>query len=359
MGLFDNMLKDSESLFMNEMELDFDYVPQVIKYRENQQQQMATCIKPLFNDRNGTHLLITGKPGIGKTVAVKKVFEDLKKETQSIMPIYINCWKKDTFYKIVLHICDKVGYKWIHNKKSDELFKEACKLLNKQKIVFCLDEVDKLEEQSILYHILEEVYKKTIFIITNEKNWLAKLDQRVRSRMIPEIVEFKPYNYDETQGILEQRKETAFVRNVWNEEAFEKVVEKTAEIGDIRSGLFLLKESGNAAENKSSKMITEEHAKTAIKKLDDFKIRDAKDLEKEDNFLLRIIKEKPESSLTKIYEEYKNVYNKSYRTLQRKVKDLEKAGLIIIKDEITNQGKISSVSIVSKNLNNYEKEHIL
>ena len=37
MGIFAGMLKDSGSLFLNETELDFDYVPQVVKYRENQQ----------------------------------------------------------------------------------------------------------------------------------------------------------------------------------------------------------------------------------------------------------------------------------------------------------------------------------
>ena len=222
MGLFDNMLEDSESLFLNEMELDYDYIPQIIKYREDQQQHMATCIKPLFHDQNGLHLLITGKPGIGKTVAVKKVFDELEQENSNIMTIHINCWKKDTFYKIVLHICEKVGYKWVHNKKSDELFKEACKLLNKKKVVFCFDEVDKLEDQNILYNVLEEVHKKTIFLITNEKDWLAKMDQRIRSRMVPEILEFLPYNYDETKGILEQRRETAFVQNVWDENHLKK-----------------------------------------------------------------------------------------------------------------------------------------
>jgi len=354
MGLFDDMLKDSESLFLNEMELDFDYVPKVVKYRENQQQHMATCIKPLFHNRNGTHLMITGKPGIGKTVAVRKVFEDLEKETLNIISIYVNCWKKDTFYKIVLHICEKIGYKWTHNKKSDELFKEACKLLNKKKVVFCFDEVDKLEDQAILYSIIEEVYKKTIFLITNEKDWLAKLHQRIRSRMIPEILEFKPYNYDETKGILEQRRETAFVQNIWHEEAFEKIVEKTSDLNDIRIGLFLLRESGNAAEIKSSRKIIEEHVETAIKKLDGFKIRNSKDLGKEEQFILSLIKEKPESNLTHVYEKYKKKYKKSYRTLQRKIKDLEEAGLVTIKEKTTKQGgSTSSVSVASKQLTDF------
>ncbi|MBM3200471.1 AAA family ATPase [Candidatus Woesearchaeota archaeon] len=354
MGLFDDMLKDSESLFLNEMELDYDYVPKIVKYREDQQQHMATCIKPLFQNRNGTHLLITGRSGIGKTVAVKKVFEDLEKETLDIIPIYINCWKKDTFYKIALHICEKVGYKWVHNKKGDELFKEACALLNKKKVVFCFDEVDKLEEQSILYSVVEDVYKKSIFMVTNEKDWLAKLDQRIRSRMIPEILEFEPYNYDETKGILEQRKESAFVSGIWDDDAFEKVVEKTVELGDIRVGLHMLRESGNAAEIKSSKKIRMPHVESAVKKLDSFKIRDSKDLGEEENFIIELVKAKPDINLVQLYEDYKKKYNQSYRTLQRKVADLEGAGLLSVKESTTKQGgKTSSLNVASKKLTEF------
>lgn len=355
MGLFENMLKDSESLFLNETELDVDYVPRIVKYRENQQQHMATCIKPLFQNRNGTHLLITGKPGIGKTVAVKKVFEDLEKETLDITPIHINCWKKDTFYKIVLHICEKIGYKWVHNKKSDELFKEACNILNKKKVVLCFDEVDKLEEQSILYSVIEDLYKKTIFLVTNEKDWLAKLDPRIRSRMIPEILEFEPYNYDETKGILEQRKESAFVPGVWDEQAFEKVVEKTVEIGDIRIGLFLLRESGSAAETKSSRKILPSHVDSAIKKLGkSFEIRNTNELGEEEEFILNLAREKSDINMKELYDEYKKKYDQSYRTLQRKVRDLEEAGLLTTKESTTKQGgKASIVSVASKKLTDF------
>ncbi len=355
MGLFENMLKDSESLFLNEMELDVDYVPRIIKYRENQQQHMATCIKPLFQNRNGTHLLITGKPGIGKTVAVKKVFEDMEKETLDIIPVYINCWKKDTFFKIALHICEKAGYKWVQNKKGDELFKEACNLLNKKRVVFCFDEVDKLEEQSILYSVAEDVYKKTIFLITNENDWLAKLDQRIRSRMIPEILEFQPYNYNETKGILEQRRETAFVSGVWDEQAFEQIVEKTVEIGDIRVGLFLMREAGNAAETKSSRKILPAHVDTAIKKLGkSFEIRNTGDLGEEETFILEQVKGKPETNLKELYEEYKKKYKQSYRTLQRKVRNLEEAGLLTIKEGTTKQGgQTSNISAAGKKLTDF------
>ena len=64
MGFFDENLKSSESLFINESVFDFDYLPHIIKYRENQQKYIAECIKPLFQERNGKNLLITGSTHI-------------------------------------------------------------------------------------------------------------------------------------------------------------------------------------------------------------------------------------------------------------------------------------------------------
>ena len=69
MGLFDDMLKDNESLFINEIALDYDFKPKNIPHREGQQQHIAACIKPLFQKRNGSNLIIHGLPGIGKNSA--------------------------------------------------------------------------------------------------------------------------------------------------------------------------------------------------------------------------------------------------------------------------------------------------
>ena len=38
--------------------------------------------------------------------------------------------------------------------------------------VFVFDEVDKLEDLDFLYTILEEIYKKTVLLITNYKEWI-------------------------------------------------------------------------------------------------------------------------------------------------------------------------------------------
>ncbi len=338
MSLFDNTLKGSESLFLDETALDFEFLPNIIKYRENQQKYIADCIKPLFQQRNGKNLLITGSPGIGKTAAAKFVLRELEEKglDEEIFPIYINCWKKDTAYKVVLEICDKLKYKFIQGKHTSELIKDITKILNKKPVAIVLDEVDKLQDMQILYLLLEDINKKTLILITNELDFLASLDSRIRSRLTPEILEFKSYNFEETFGILKQRIEYGFVKNVFNENALRLVAEKTHEKADIRSGIYLLKESGSIAENESSKLILESHALKAIEKIKDVKIADSK---KKHSFL-DLIKENSGKSCFELFTFYKKLGGKkSYKTFSRRINVLVDKGLATKKEILVGTGK--------------------
>ena len=321
------MLKHDETLFKDEIVLDYEYIPKILKYRENEQQHFATVIKPLLQKRQGSNLFIYGSPGIGKTAACKHVLRELELETEQITNIFINCWKHDTVYKILAEICNQLNYKWVQNKKTDELLKVIAEILNKKSSVIVLDEVDKLKEEQIVYQLLEEINKKCIFMITNEKDWLAKLDDRVKSRLLPEMLEFKPYNYDETKGILDERRNYAFFPNTWNDDAFEKVAEYCFEKEDVRTGITLLKNATNNAETKSSRQVKLEHVQEAIDKIKGF--QEAKfDLDDEDKEILKILKETPNILATELYKKYNLKFDKSIRTLRRKLDKLKDGKII-------------------------------
>ena len=328
MSLFKDILAHNESLFLDTLALDLEYVPQIVPYRESQQKYIAECIKPLFNNRNGRNLFIHGPSGIGKTVAVKHIFNELNKETDDIATIYINCWKKDTEYKILKDICEQINFKFITNKSSDELFEDVKKLLNRTSVVICFDEIDKIQSNEIIYSFLEDILRKTIIFISNDNKWLLDLDSRIKSRLSLEMLEFKPYNYEETKGILNHRIDLAFVPNVFEKDTLKLVIDKTYETNDIRSGIFLLKQSGDIAESKSSRKITHDHIKEAISKLSSFNFNKSSDLIDEDKIILDLIKENSGNSITEIYDLYKDKGDKSYRTFQRKIEKLKKNKLV-------------------------------
>src|SRR3989338_5286027 len=225
MGLFDEMLKDNESLFLNEVALDPEFMPKQIAFREQENQVIALRIRPLFQKRTGSNLLIYGPPGIGKTVAVKKVVEELQETTDQIIPLYINCWQHNSTYKVVLELCNQLEYRRTVNKLTAELSDAVVALLNKSSAVLVFDEVDRSLDLDYLYLLSEKVYRKTIILISNYSDTLSNVDERIRSRLSPELLEFCPYSLEETKSILEQRKNYGFVAGVWENAAFERIVQ--------------------------------------------------------------------------------------------------------------------------------------
>ncbi len=356
MSLFKNMLGSEESLFMNAIALDYDFMPKLIPYRETEQKHIATCVRPLFQQRNGRNLIITGTPGVGKTVATRNVLQELEEETDEVTPIYINCWQKNTSYKIVLHLCEELGYKFTQNKKTTELFDEIKRMLNKTSAVIVFDEIDKAEEYDFLYMLLEEIYRKTIVLITNYKDWINGLDERIKSRLMAEMMEFRSYNKQETEGILRERMEYAFVKGVMKDDAFNQIVDKTYELKDIRTGLYLMRESGNSAEDRSSKEITLEDAQTALEKLKEFSEKDKSTLEEDEKLILDIIKETPGIKIGDLYKKYESLGGKGvYKTLQRRIAKLDKDRFIKTKQVQSKDGNTTLISMneVEKKLDEF------
>ena len=356
MAVFSGMLGADESLFRDSVALDYDYIPKVIPFREGQQKAIADCIKPLFQKRNGKNVVITGSPGIGKTVALRKILNELEESSDEITPIYINCWQNNSTFKIFLAMCDALSYKFTQNKRSDELFKIIKSAVNKKSAVFVFDEVDKIEEYDFLYSILEEIYRKTIILISNRKDWLSNLDPRVKSRLIPETIEFLPYTQDETKSILKERMKFSFIDNAWEDSAFDIVAEKAYKLEDVRIGLYLLRESGNIAESNSSKRITKDYALKAIEKVKEYSLNEKEDLQDDNKLVLDIIKEKSGEKigdLFKIYEERGG--SGSYKTFTRRIKDLEDGKFIATEKKTGSEGNTTIVkySDVSRKLTDF------
>jgi len=347
MSLFKDMLSDNESLFVNEIALDYDFLPKKLPYRGNQQEHMAACIKPLFQKRNGMNLVIHGLPGIGKTAACRKVIEELEEETDDIIPVYVNCWQHNTTYKIVIEICNSIGYRLTMNKKTNELLNIVIDKLNKNLgTVFVFDEIDKAEDLDFLYTLLEKLYRKSIFLITNYKEDVLAIDERIKSRLTPETLEFEPYNLAETEGILRQRRDIAFVKNIWDEKAFGLIVKKTFELKDIRKGLYLLKEAGNCAEQESKRKIEFKNAEKAVSKLDSFFSKKENELTEDEQSILELIKKNPKMKIGELFKKYQESGGKSsYKSFQRRIEKLEKGKFISA--EKTHGGKEGNTKIIS------------
>lgn len=348
MGGFGDMLKGGESLIKNETALDYSYIPKLIPYRESQMRAIASAIKPLFQKRNGRNLFIYGLPGVGKTVAVKNLLQELEEESEEVIPFYINCWQKNTSFKILVEMCDIIGYKFVQNKRGEELFAIVKQYVNtsERAAVFVFDEIDKIEETDFVYNILEEVFRKSVILITNYKEYVAELDERIKSRLTAEMLEFQAYNLSETRGILKQRMEYALVPGVLEDSAFEAIVQKTAGMSDIRTGLYMMKEAALIAEERNSRKIIAADVSAAMKKLEDFSIKKTEELEEEVKLILDIAKENSGKRIGDVYRAYQESGGKLvYKTFWRRINKLEEDKFITTKK--IEGGKEGNTTIIS------------
>ncbi|HLC22745.1 MAG TPA: AAA family ATPase [Candidatus Nanoarchaeia archaeon] len=341
-NLFKDMLKEGESLFRDTIALDYDYLPKVLPYREKEQRQFAFAIKPLLQERNGRNLFVYGAPGIGKTAACKHVLRELEDETDAVVPVYINCWKHNTAYKILLEMSERLGIRFTANLKTSELFARIKEVANKKSVVFVFDEIDKLEDFDVLYMLLEDVYRKAVFLITNYKEKVSELDERIMSRLNPEMVEFKPYNKEETRGILEHRRKYAFVPGIWDEEAFSMIVDKTAAHGDLRKGLFLMREAGNLAEENASRKIEREYVQKAIER--QFVANEEKP-DDDAQRILGLVQQNPGEKMGPLFQKFLSQGSEmSYKSFQRKIEKLEKGKKVAT--EKVSGGREGNTSVV-------------
>lgn len=353
MSMFKEMLKSGESLFRDTVVLDYDFQPKIMQYREKEQKHFATAIRPLLQGHNGRNVFVYGAPGIGKTTACKHVLRELEEETDEVIPVYINCWKENTTFKIFCKMCEDFGYKFLQSKKTNELFDLIKNRLNKKSAVFVFDEVDKLEDTDFLYSILEDIYRKTIFLITNYRDSYSEMDERIRSRLAPEFLYFAPYNEQEIAGILKQRREFAFVQNCWEEEAFKEIIEKCAEVNDTRVGLYLMKEAGNLAEEKSSRKINAVHVAAAIKKVEEFQIKPKEGLEEELKQMLEFVKDHSGKKIGEIYSAYTEKGGElSYKSFRRKIEKLDE-GKFISTEKVSGKEGNSTIIHTDKKLTDF------
>jgi len=259
------------------------------------------------------------------------------------VPIYINCWKENTTFKIYHKICLDLGFKFLQNKKTTELFDLIKGHINKKAAVFIFDEIDKLEDTDFLYTILEDIYRKSILLITNYRDSYSNLDERIRSRLSPEFLHFEAYTEQEIAGVLKQRMDYAFVQNCWDDDAFKEIVEKCAETNDVRVGLYLMKEAGNIAEEKSSRKITLKNVAEAIKKVDEFHIKPKEDLDVNLLLLLEMVKNNTGKKIGDIYGAYTDKGGEmSYKSFQRRIAKLD-GGRFISTEKISGKEGNSTV----------------
>jgi hypothetical protein len=159
--LFDRILQTNQ-LFTNRDLLRSTYIPEILPHREQEITELANILSPALNYETPSNIIMFGKPGVGKTAAVKLVGKELERKAieigKLVNVVYINCQYTDTLYRILNNLAQHFINSPSNDRPftglpTDEVYVKTLSILDmtNRAIIIVLDEIDRLKEDAALY----------------------------------------------------------------------------------------------------------------------------------------------------------------------------------------------------------------
>ncbi len=337
------MLSWDESIFRDERVFEIDYVPETFKHRESQMQSLQYALRPAVRGSRPLNTMVRGPPGTGKTTAVQRIFGELRAQTD-VRTVHVNCQVDSTRYAVFSRIFEGIfeyeppssgiSFKKLFGQITDRLVEED------EVLVVALDDVNYLfyenEASDTLYSLLRahEAHAGArigVIIISSDLSLdvIDALDSRVQSVFRPEEVYFPVYDAPEIVDILRERVRRGFRDGVIGSEVLDRVAELTAESGDLRVGIDLLRRAGLTAEMRASKTISVDDVETAYEKSKYVHLsRSLRGLSDSERALVEAIAEHNGEQAGAVYESFREKTGLGYTRYSEIVNKLDQLGII-------------------------------
>ncbi len=269
-----------DKIFAKRIALSPEYVPDNLIGREKQVKQIASVFAPSLKGDKPHNAFIYGKTGVGKTAITKYVLleldQEVKKNQVPVKSAFVNCKQINTTTKILKRICNVVAPEVEvpgTGLATSEYYDKLWRILNGFGgiAIVVLDEVDKLEDDGILYNLsrarenldITEGYV-SILGISNDLTYKERIDARTLSSFGNKEFIFPPYDAVQLREILEDRAVIGFREAVIDDEVIPLCAALAAqEHGDARKALTLLEYAGELAVEKGSDRVTEKDVREA------------------------------------------------------------------------------------------------
>lgn len=289
-------------LIKNPFILEDDFIPPVIKGRNEQIEYLKKAMTPAIRNLRPGNLLLYGPPGTGKTLLAKYAMQEFQKVCDK--PIaYVNCWEERSVYNVLYKILTQTGIVTSPKISTKSVIDSIKRYVKDQAMIVVLDEIDQVKDKELLLYQLSTFGRCGVIAISNDKNAISHLDPRVKSRFIFEDVYFPKYSVKDLVEILNPRIESALKRGVIDEEMIEKIAELSD--GDARIAIQTIKEAAQMAEYEGSKKIKEEHVQKGygkVKKLKKSYLLNK--LNQDQKILYQVIEANPGITSSNLYRRY-------------------------------------------------------
>lgn len=278
------LFPDEHPIFERKELLQIGHIPEGdrIVGRDDEIRALADQLVDATDGNSPENVIVYGKPGTGKSLVSKYVTRLTEVKANSsgnnIATAYIECNEDNTETQAVATAGQKLNDPAVSGVtipdtglSTSRYYKRLWTVLNKQydAVVIILDEVDLLEDDSILMELsrAEEAEKTNcnvgIIAISNKTKFVEDLGQRTTSSLQETELFFPPYDATQLKEILQNRAD-AFQDGVLTDGVTDLCAAFAAkEHGDARKALDILRNAGKIAYERGDDLVTEEHVRNA------------------------------------------------------------------------------------------------
>jgi len=330
-----NETKTTTKVICNPEAFDEECVPDKFLYRDSQIKELWSCLFSTPRGSRPSHVFLFGPSGTGKTMIVQSLTKELK--NRSIMSAHANCWQYQSLHSIM----DKIigDFRLLAAERNNTMYKIELfeKFLGRKSFVLILDDIDKLDPKEIdfiLYNLCD-VKNTTLICIGYNLSFLKRLDDRVRSRLAPKIIECPAYSRKELSEILRERTEAGLSEGAWDKNVLRKITSMAN--GDARMAIQTIKNAAECAESGRKERIEIKDLKKSCIDARELKISKVLDnLNDHHRIIFEVIRKNKRIVSGKLWDAYKEECKK------KKAKPAPQRTFQYYRDELLYMGLICS-----------------
>ncbi|GAB3700510.1 Cdc6/Cdc18 family protein [Halorubrum pallidum] len=273
-----------------------------------------------------------GPSGVGKTCIAQFTVERLRENVVDLNHQYVNCWEDYSRFKTLYTLLEGINKTIdIHRQSTprDQLL-DRLRDYDGPPYVVILDEVDQLEDKSLLYDLYRIRGLTMILIANNEQGVFADVDDRINSRLANATrIHFRQYHHDELVAILQDRVRWGLNPDVIDKKKLESIANNAA--GDARVAIGILRQAARTANAQQMNEIPDDVIrKVTPEAKSEIKQKTVDRLTTHQEVLYETITEYGEIPPNELYEEYCNRVGdpKTQRMVRNYLSKLEHYNLI-------------------------------
>ncbi|MEZ3117299.1 Cdc6/Cdc18 family protein [Halobaculum sp. MBLA0147] len=251
-------------MITNASVLQEGFVPNDSIHRNREVNALSRSLDPLTRGRATDPVLLTGPSGVGKTTFARFAVDQLQATVPEVRAVHVNCWESHTRRAALFDALESLQLATDLHRTStshDELLDRLADV--DAPVVLILDEVDQLDDASVVYDCYATAGVTTILITNDEGELLHGMDSRVRSRLqTADHIHFDAYTSRQLADILQARVDHGLVADAISEAQLLEISDAAA--GDARVALSILRTAAQTAAYEERATITDGDIDDAI-----------------------------------------------------------------------------------------------